>query len=399
MASIQGVKSPNEEAVDMWSSLFVQGVASTNQSATFVKQLVVVSLSAVTYLRAFFPEAAYREQIINTNTHKILTQSPFAPDATLFLHQLSGCFEAIDKKYLKELCLVVYKDDINQPLETYTHKFSYNREGTPNLAHFTLSHGVGLGRRLRYPTMQLLSTLGHFLHQHNPQHIHHSSNDVLLGLKLKYYDEVTPDEYDPPGFMPVRETEPIFPFPVVKIKVGKVSTGFHQVRLDVVTDKHYTTASVASCHISNQEVKEEMIDIKEEPVLPEEERPLQTERERIKWQKTRHNENRKENAVLPDEKETRKGSTGREAKSGGPTNVNKQERGIIERDKTGGMEDGERLRDCVEIFDSQSGNYTQQQQQISRQRSQSGNDTQQQQQQQQTSRQRRRSYKDNRKVG
>ncbi|KAK3850285.1 hypothetical protein Pcinc_042998 [Petrolisthes cinctipes] len=253
VAMAQGVRSPIEEAVDTWSSLFVKGVTSTRQSAKFVKQLVVVSLSAVTYLRAFFPETAYREQIINTHHHKILTPSPLAPDASLFVHQLFGCFDAIDKKYLRELCLVVFQDDIDQPLETYTHTFSYNRQGTPSLAHFTVSDGDGVGRSLRYPTMQLLSTLGNFLHQP----VIRSHSDLLLGFKLKYYDEVTPADYDPPGFIPVTETEPIFPFTVVKIKVGKVSTGFHKVRLDVITaalDKHdnNNTPSVSSCHISNQ---------------------------------------------------------------------------------------------------------------------------------------------------
>ncbi|KAK3869693.1 hypothetical protein Pcinc_025017 [Petrolisthes cinctipes] len=228
VAMAQGVRSPNEEAVDTWSSLFVKGVTSTRQSAKFVKQLVVVSLSAVTYLRAFFPETAYREQIINTHHHKILTPSPLAPDASLFVHQLFGCFDAIDKKYVSAAA-VVHSTGLN----------------------FVSSDGVG--RRVRYPTMQLLSTLGNFLHQP----VIRSSSNLLLGFKLKYYDEVTPADYDPPGFIPVTETEPIFPLHVVKIKVGKVSTGFHKVRLDVITaalDKHdnNNTPAVSSCHISNQ---------------------------------------------------------------------------------------------------------------------------------------------------
>uniref|UniRef100_A0A8D0GAA7 HORMA domain-containing protein 1 n=1 Tax=Sphenodon punctatus TaxID=8508 RepID=A0A8D0GAA7_SPHPU len=62
-------------------------------------------------------------------------------------------------------------------------------------------------------------------------------NDVCLTMKLFYYDEVTPPEYQPPGFKEgdcegmVFEGEPMY------LNVGEVPTPFHMLKVKVITER------------------------------------------------------------------------------------------------------------------------------------------------------------------
>ena len=59
-----------------------------------------------------------------------------------------------------------------------------------------------------------------------------------MAMKINYYDEITPDDYQPPGFKDCEsggefefETEP------VSVKVGHVGTNHHSVRLRIRSQK------------------------------------------------------------------------------------------------------------------------------------------------------------------
>ncbi|OPJ85646.1 HORMA domain-containing protein 1 isoform B [Patagioenas fasciata monilis] len=62
-------------------------------------------------------------------------------------------------------------------------------------------------------------------------------NDVCLTMKLFYYDEVTPSDYQPPGFKEGEcegmafEGEPLY------LNVGEVPTPFHMLKVKVTTEK------------------------------------------------------------------------------------------------------------------------------------------------------------------
>lgn len=52
-------------------------------------------------------------------------------------------------------------------------------------------------------------------------------DDVMMTMKLCYYDEVTPEDYEPPGFQATSSEEFGYEEAPVTIKVGDVNTPFH----------------------------------------------------------------------------------------------------------------------------------------------------------------------------
>uniref|UniRef100_A0A663DTJ0 HORMA domain containing 2 n=1 Tax=Aquila chrysaetos chrysaetos TaxID=223781 RepID=A0A663DTJ0_AQUCH len=63
-------------------------------------------------------------------------------------------------------------------------------------------------------------------------------NDVTLTMKILYYNDVTPKDYQPPGFK--EDGSPgdlFFDGDPVNLRVGSVSTGFHLMKVRVTTEK------------------------------------------------------------------------------------------------------------------------------------------------------------------
>ncbi|VTJ75532.1 Hypothetical predicted protein [Marmota monax] len=62
-------------------------------------------------------------------------------------------------------------------------------------------------------------------------------NDVILTMKLHYYNSVTPHDYQPPGFKEgVNSHFLLFDGEPVNLQVGLVSTGFHSMKVKVTTE-------------------------------------------------------------------------------------------------------------------------------------------------------------------
>ncbi|NXY50848.1 HORM1 protein, partial [Ceuthmochares aereus] len=62
-------------------------------------------------------------------------------------------------------------------------------------------------------------------------------NDVCLTMKLFYYDEVTPPDYQPPGFKEGECEGVIFEGEPMYLNVGEVPTPFHMLKVKVTTEK------------------------------------------------------------------------------------------------------------------------------------------------------------------
>ena len=101
--------------------------AATEQgSAQFVKKLVAVAVSNITYLRGLFPRDAFQEKSVAGLPIKVLRhkKNPWEEAAGLAA-QLVGVFDAIEKKFLRELLLVVHADprDPDTAEEVYTFRW------------------------------------------------------------------------------------------------------------------------------------------------------------------------------------------------------------------------------------------------------------------------------------
>ncbi|XP_010218748.1 PREDICTED: HORMA domain-containing protein 1 [Tinamus guttatus] len=216
--------------------VFPNKISTEQQSLILVKRLLAVAVSCITYLRGIFPESAYGTRYLDDLCVKILREDKNCPGSTQLVKWMLGCYDALQKKYLRMIVLAVYThpDDPQTITECYHFKFKYTHNGP--LLDFgsrnkradssiscadTKKASVLLLRKI-YVLMQNLGPL---------------PSDVCLTMKLFYYDEVTPADYQPPGFKEGECEGMIFEGEPMYLNVGEVPTPFHMLKVKVTTEK------------------------------------------------------------------------------------------------------------------------------------------------------------------
>ncbi|KAJ8398432.1 hypothetical protein AAFF_G00426870 [Aldrovandia affinis] len=160
-------------------------VTTEQQSLLVVKKLLAIAVSCITYLRGLFPEKAYGSKYVEEQKVMILREERSCPGA----RQIVQCRN--NKRVAKIPCGSVKRASIL------------------------------LVRKL-YTLMQNLGPL---------------PDSVCLNMKLSYYDEVTPQEYQPPGFKEGNSDSMVFEKEPVNLTMGEVVTPFHTLKVDVTTEK------------------------------------------------------------------------------------------------------------------------------------------------------------------
>ncbi|XP_067878549.1 HORMA domain-containing protein 1 isoform X2 [Heterodontus francisci] len=219
----------------MSAAMFPSKVTTEQQSLVLVKRLLAVAISCITYLRGLFPEYAYGTRYLEDLCVKILREDDNCPGSSQIVKWMMGCYDALQKKYLRMLVLAIYtnQEDPQTITECYQFKFKYMTNGpTMDFASNnrkisstvscsdTKKASILLIRKL-YVLMQSLGPL---------------PNDICLKMKLSYYDEVTPPDYQPPGFKEGTLENMIFEGEPVFLSVGEVATPFHVLKVKVTTE-------------------------------------------------------------------------------------------------------------------------------------------------------------------
>ncbi|XP_054035101.1 HORMA domain-containing protein 1 [Dryobates pubescens] len=258
---------------------FPTKISTEQQSLVVVKRLLAVAVSCITYLRGIFPESAYGTRYMDDVCVKILKEDKNCPGSAQLVKWMLGCYDALQKKYLRMILLAVYTHpaDPQAITECYHFKFKYTHHGP--LLDFgsedrrsdatvpcadTRKASVLLIRKI-FVLMQNLSPL---------------PRDVCLTMKLFYYDEVTPSDYQPPGFKEGACEGMIFKGEPMYLNVGEVPTPFHMLKVKVTTDKQRMESVDKSLlkpggrnlphqvlRGDNEEPEEENQDMDEDPVL------------------------------------------------------------------------------------------------------------------------------------
>lgn len=219
-----------------WASIFPPDQVTQQQSAIFVKKLLAVAVSTVTYLRTIFPEHAFGDRSLEDLNLKILRDDSACPGACQVIKWMKGAFDALDKKYLRAMIIGMYVDpsDPNTAMETYNFKFSYTENG-PDVNIYRNDEKI-LGARTeaqtKKATLQLLRTILVLT-----QSLKLLPDDVMMTMKLLYYDDVTPVDYEPPGFQASDSDAFSYEDDPINLRVGEVATQFHTVKLRITTDK------------------------------------------------------------------------------------------------------------------------------------------------------------------
>uniref|UniRef100_A0A3P8RVJ9 Zebrafish testis-expressed 38 n=1 Tax=Amphiprion percula TaxID=161767 RepID=A0A3P8RVJ9_AMPPE len=212
-----------------WTGLFLNDLKTKQESLVFIKRMMAVAVSSITYLRGIFPEDAYRSRYLEDLCIKVLRENCTTPGANKVVKWMMGCFDALEKQYVRTFTFL----NLQCIIESYQFKFRYTEKG-PKMDIFrnrsmemqvtledTKKASVLLIRKL-FLLMQNLDAL---------------PSKVYLTMKLYYYDDITPAEYQPPGFKEGECDSLWFEGMAVHFKVGEVQTAFHTLRVRVSAEQ------------------------------------------------------------------------------------------------------------------------------------------------------------------
>ncbi|EAY09113.1 HORMA domain containing protein [Trichomonas vaginalis G3] len=209
------------------------------QSITLVRNILRSGISSIAYLRYLFPEENFQDTSLAGLKIKSLVPANNKEIEALNRWIEEGVFDALQKHYLRALVFSVFKE-YNNPsslLESYTFKFTYPSDGNVSL-DFTAQTG-NEEKKLSFMSKEqiqqawctMIRTLITLSHALPPlPHKRH------IAMRLYYYDDITPADYNPPGFAQADDA-PDFEFIEESERIdvgGSVKTKFHsvQMRLD-----------------------------------------------------------------------------------------------------------------------------------------------------------------------
>ncbi|XP_066226633.1 HORMA domain-containing protein 2 isoform X3 [Saccopteryx leptura] len=201
-------------------TVFPSHITNKHESLIMVKKLFATSISCITYLRGLFPESSYGERHLDDLSLKILREDKKCPGSLHIIKWIQGCFDALEKRY--------------KVTEIYQFKFKYTKEGTTmdfDSTNTSFENGVN-SEDIKKASTLLIRKLYMLMQNLGPL-----PNDVTLTMKLHYYNAVTPHDYQPPGFKEGENSHLLlFEGEPVNLRVGMVSTGFHSMKLKVITE-------------------------------------------------------------------------------------------------------------------------------------------------------------------
>jgi len=257
--------SEQKTQVSNWNKLFPNKVDTRSKSLMFVKKLLTVSLSNITYLRGLFPEDAFANRSLDKLPLKILREDSNCKEAEEVSKWLKGAFEAIEKQYLRELLFVVYDKTVDggesgQIGEVYTFKFSYpGDEVTCDLYQGKEQEKVEVvdHNSVKQSTQLLLRRLLLLT-----QNLGELPSRLALDMILTYYDEKTPKDYEPFGFKAGQEIP--LTSGLMDYTAGCVKTGHHELKVRVQARQNTGAASTFVSNSYSQAESQESFNSNEE---------------------------------------------------------------------------------------------------------------------------------------
>ncbi|XP_034001785.1 HORMA domain-containing protein 1 [Trematomus bernacchii] len=278
MACVQQVRTSQD------TQLLPNQVLSEQQSVVVMKRLLAIAVSGITYLRGIFPEKAYGSRYVEDQKVMILKEERSCPGANQIVKWMQGCFEAIQKKYLRSVIMSIYSDPENpqKVTEYYQFRIQYTTKGAQmdferwdwsvrffvsNNDNKVSSMSCGNTKKASILLVRKLYTL--------MQNLGPLPDNVCLNMKLSYYNNVTPQDYQPPGFKDADGDTMEFEKEPVQLTMGEVLTPYHTLKLDMATERQRLEQVEESVNVTEKWIlnMEEEGDLSQTHVIEDVEKP------------------------------------------------------------------------------------------------------------------------------
>uniref|UniRef100_A0A8C5RAY8 HORMA domain-containing protein 1 n=1 Tax=Laticauda laticaudata TaxID=8630 RepID=A0A8C5RAY8_LATLA len=220
---------------------FPTKIATEQQSLMLVKRLLAISVSCITYLRGILPESAYGTRYLDGNTLSMdlrqkRRRNPAGKGTGKDVEKLEkrGGSKREDGPLRRSPSppSIIPHTPWRTVTECYQFKFKYTDKGPSMDFRSQQSQSSITCADTKKASILLIRKIYILMQNLGPL-----PDNVCLTMKLFYYDEVTPPDYQPPGFKEgdcegmAFEGEPMY------LNVGEVPTPFHMLKVKVTTEK------------------------------------------------------------------------------------------------------------------------------------------------------------------
>ncbi|XP_070023591.1 meiosis-specific protein ASY1 isoform X2 [Nicotiana sylvestris] len=213
-------------------------------SLLLTRNLLRIALFNITYVRGLFPEEYFSDKSVPALEMKIKKLMPMDAESRRLIDWMEkGVYDALQKKYLKTLLFCVCETIDGPMIEEYAFSFSYSNSDSQEVSMNVNRIGMKKGgtfkcnltteitpNQMRSSACKMIRTLIQLMRT-----LDKMPEERTILMKLLYYDDVTPADYEPPFFRSCTEEEAVNPWAKspLKMEVGDVNSKHFVLALKV----------------------------------------------------------------------------------------------------------------------------------------------------------------------
>ncbi|KAL2598481.1 hypothetical protein AAZV13_11G227800 [Glycine max] len=218
----------------------------TEQDSLLLTRILLrIAIFNISYIRGLFPEKYFNDKSVPALEMKIKKLMPVDAESRRLIDWMEkGVYDALQKKYLKTLLFCVCEAVDGPMLEEYAFSFSYsdsdNQEVSMNINRTGNKKNRGTFKcnsttevtphQMRSSACKMIRTLVQLMRT-----LEKMPEERTIMMKLLYYDDVTPADYEPPFFKGCTDEETYHPWEKnpLKMEVGNVNSKHFVLALKV----------------------------------------------------------------------------------------------------------------------------------------------------------------------
>ncbi|CAM0149811.1 unnamed protein product [Urochloa decumbens] len=204
-------------------------------SLLLTRNLLRIAIYNISYIRGLFHEKYFSDKSVPALEMKIKKLMPMDAESRRLIDWMEkGVYDALQKKYLKTLLFCICEKEEGPMIEEYAFSFSYPNTSTEEVAMnmsrtgskkgsttFTSNASEVTPDQMRSSACKMIRTLVSLMRTLDPM-----PEERTILMKLLYYDDVTPEDYEPPFFKGCADNEAIniWNKNPLKMEVGNVNS-------------------------------------------------------------------------------------------------------------------------------------------------------------------------------
>ncbi|XP_027334869.1 meiosis-specific protein ASY1 [Abrus precatorius] len=214
-------------------------------SLLLTRNLLRIAIFNISYIRGLFPEKYFNDKSVPALEMKIKKLMPVDAESRRLIDWMEkGVYDALQKKYLKTLLFCVCEAVDGPMIEEYAFSFSYSdsdkQEVSMNINRTGNKRQGGTFKcnstteitpqQMRSSACKMIRTLVQLMRT-----LEKMPEERTILMKLLYYDDVTPADYEPPFFRGCTDEEAYHPWAKnpLKMEVGNVNSKHFVLALKV----------------------------------------------------------------------------------------------------------------------------------------------------------------------